>query len=141
MENLKKGFALIEWLVVVAIIVILTAVTQDYTRALKVTATKTIHKKTIDYILAETQKCGLGEATIFGAQSCPATPSKAVIGVISQLKDKNPFITDNSAIKRSINYVVGQISLSVSGLKVIVRTCSNIGCAKNDKVERGIKVN
>ena len=63
----QKGFTLIELLVVVAIIGILAAVGvvaySGYTSAAKKNAVKAQQKNIIQYIMAETKKCIIGETT------------------------------------------------------------------------------
>ena len=137
MKKIKnKGFALIELLVVVAIIEILAAVGvvayNGYTGAAKVASTKTIHAQTVKYMSAESQKCSLGETTYAGTQTCPVTAAKIVTGSIAVLTDKNPHDTTNESVKEGTNHALGYVHIKAVGKTVEVKTCIKDACNVDD---------
>ena len=104
MTTKSSGFTLIELLVVVAIIGILAAVGvvayNGYTASAKANASKTMHSQAVKYISAEIQKCKTGESKFMSnSQDCPATATKAVMGAVAKMTDKNPFDTSKNAVR------------------------------------------
>ena len=153
--KLKKGFTLIELLVVVAIIGILAAVGvvayNGYTASAKASATKTILSQTIKYINAELTKCDLGDSSVMqGYLSCnninSATGAFNTMQALTNvralrldgidygvLKDfKNPYDTSLPSHRSRTNYVPGQVSISVNGTNIQIRTCFKTGCGASD---------
>ena len=104
-----------------------------YTSAAKKNAIKTIHAQAVKYISAEIQKCKTGESKFMSnSQDCPATATKAVMGAVASMTDKNPFDTSKNAVREfndnKDDKDVGFISLSVSGSSVVIRSCISKPC-------------
>ena len=97
--------------------------------------TKSIHSQTLKYISVEILMCSLGESKFMGNQDCPPTAAKAITGAVATMTDKNPYYIKNNAVRISTSNTndkdVGYINLSVSGSKVIVKTCHKKPCSEN----------
>ena len=100
-------------------------------------ATKAIYSKTFKYISEEIQGCALGKTTIMdGNLTCSElNVANAVDAAAKTLTDKNPYSIKNNAVRISTSNTkdedVGYINLSVSGSKVIVKTCHKKPCSEN----------
>ena len=111
----KKGFSLIEILIVLAIIGVLAAIGipayNGYINTAKINATKANHKQIVNYVSAEIAKCNAGGVIIFNDKSgtnktwnCSATTPKAsnlqYMFVYTLKADKwmNPYISGKTAI-------------------------------------------
>ena len=108
-----------------------------YGKSARVMATKTMHAQTIKYIKSEHNKCKTGESKFMSnSQDCPATAAKAVTGAVAKITDKNPFDTSKNAVREFNNNIddkdVGFISLSASGSSVMIKTCINTPCEKDE---------
>ena len=154
----RNGFTLIEFLVVVALISIVTAVGvlayNGYTNTAKVSTTKQIKSQTINYAKAEMVKCKLGSETAMNVclpcnPTSSNTPYKSFRGPTSHLyalmvmmcltdekgvfKDvKNPYNKSLPAIRSTSHYEVGQVSISVIDSNLQIKTCYRRGCAPAD---------
>ena len=88
------------------------------------------------YIAAELHKCSLGETTaMYGEITCSGnTAAKTVTAAVSKMKDKNPYVAANNAVRSSTSNTndedVGYISLSASGSDIIIKSCSKTPCNK-----------
>ena len=141
----RNGFTLIELLVVLAIIGILAVVGvvayNGYTSAAKISATKKIHKQTVDYISSEILKCKLGASKFMENKSCPVNSVKVYQGTIANLKDKNPFNPSENALHNSNTYSLGKVGVSDStGKDVTVKTCFIKWCPPEGQLSDIIKV-
>ena len=104
-----------------------------YGNAAKKNAIKIMHAQAVKYISAEIQKCKTGESKFMSnSQDCPATATKAVMGAVAKMTDKNPFDTSKNAVREfndnKDDKDVGFISLSVSGSSVVIRSCISKPC-------------
>jgi len=141
----RNGFMLIELLIVVAIIGILAAVGvvayNGYTSSAKISATKQIHKQTVDYISSEILKCKLGAGKFMENKSCPVNSVKVYQGTIANLKDKNPFNPSENALHNSNTYSLGKVGVSDStGKDVTVKTCFIKWCPPDGQLIEVIRV-
>ena len=139
-KNNQKGFTLIELLVVVAIIGILAAVGvvaySGYTAGAKKQAAKSNHAAVSKYIMAELQKCNIGETKVMaGNLTCKSNnASKTATAAITALADfKNPYSTSEKAVRASSSNSndadVGFTSVAASGSLLMVRTCWETACS------------
>ena len=117
-----------------------------YTSAAKKNAIKTIHAQAVKYISAEIQKCKTGESKFMSnSQDCPATATKAVMGAVATMTDKNPFDTSKNAVREFNNNKddkdVGFISLGYSGSIIFIKTCFDTPCKKEkNRLQDSIKI-
>ena len=101
----------------------------------RINDTKTIYSQTIKYILRELEECKFGGATVVmdGNITCSGnTAAKTVTAAVSKMKDKNPYVAANNAVRSSTSNTndedVGFINLSASGSNVIVKSCYKTPC-------------
>ena len=105
--------------------------------ASKTAATKTIYHQTIKYISNELEECKFGGTTVImdGNITCSGnTAAKTVTAAVSKMKDKNPYVAANNAVRSSTSNTndedVGYISLSSSGSDIIIKSCNKTPCNK-----------
>ena len=100
--------------------------------------TKTNHLNTVLYISDELQKCSSGETTAMdGGITCSGnTAAKTVTAAVSKMKDKNPYVAANNAVRSSTSNTndedVGFINLSASGSIIIIKSCIKTSCSKEE---------
>jgi hypothetical protein len=106
---------------------------ESFTKSAKKNATQVLHAQAVKYISAEIQQCKTGKSRFMNkSQDCPATATKAVMGAVATMTDRNPFDTSKNAVREFNNNKddkdVGFISLSVSGTTVVIRSCISKPC-------------
>ena len=153
----RRGFSLIELLVVVAIIGILAAVGivaySGYTASAKVNAVKSNLTSAIKYIENEKVKCDLGDTTVFGTLACSSlTGSSSGIALGRHLFNNiqtllpnhvNPHDTDEHffPIGGGVSWEEGQAFMSGSGNQVQINTCLEDPCTGNNRIQTFIQAN
>ena len=92
---------------------------------------------TIEYISAELQICIWERETtaMDGGITCSGnTAAKTVTAAVSKMKDKNPYVAANNAVRSSTSNTndedVGYVSLSASGSDIIIKSCHKTPCNK-----------
>jgi len=95
------------------------------------------HSQTIEYISAELQICIWERETtaMDGGITCSGnTAAKTVTAAVSKMKDKNPYVAANNAVRSSTSNTndedVGYVSLSASGSDIIIKSCHKTPCNK-----------
>ena len=103
--------------------------------ASKIHDTKRNYSQAVKYISAELAICSGGWETtaMDGEITCSGnTAAKTVTAAVSKMKDKNPYVAANNAIRSSTSNTsdedVGFINLSASGSNVIVKSCYKTPC-------------
>ena len=154
----RKGFSLIELLVVVAIIGILAAVGivaySGYTASARINAVKQNLSTAIRYIENEKVKCDLGETVIFGTLSCASlqNPSTAGIALARHLfnniqtlapKLRNPYDSTEHLFPNGggIKWEKGRAYMSGGGTQVQINTCLEDPCTGNNRIQTFIQAN
>ena len=127
----KKGFSLIELLVVIAIIGVLSAVGitayTGYTATAKEQASRSQFAQVVSLLNAESAKCGLGSGTYAWGDACTVatvTASSVVDHLHDDLGMKNPY--NNTQAKGEFMAITGlpdadgEMSIVVSGTSITV---------------------
>ena len=153
----KKGFSLIELLVVVAIIGILAAVGivaySGYTASAKVNAVKSNLTSAIKYIENEKVKCDLGDTVVLGTLPCTSLQGgSAGIAFAQHLfnniqtllpKHTNPYDTTQPFFPNGggVQWVKGRAYMSGSGNQIQINTCLADPCTGDNKIQTFIQAN
>ena len=111
----------------------------------KLTETKSIHKKTITYITVEMMICSMGETTVMdGNLTCSGRTADSVIAAAVIAKDDvmNAYETDKQAVTsggtNTSDSDAGYIRLSVSGENIIIKTCHTKPCLTKNQSSKTI---
>ena len=153
----RKGFSLIELLVVVAIIGILAAVGivaySGYTASAKINAVKSNLTSAIKYIESEKVKCALGDTTVFGTLECTSlqgsssglTLARHLFNNLQTLLPKhvNPYDSTKHFFPRGggVKWEEGFAYMSGSGTQVQINTCLAKPCTGDNKIQTFIQGN
>ena len=130
--NTKKGFSLIELLVVIAIIGVLSAVCitayTGYTASAKEQAARTQFAQIVSLVNAENAKCGVGSGTWAWGGNCNTTYTASTVAthLYDSLGMKNPY--DNTQAQSGFITTTGsdpdadgEIDISVNGTEITIK--------------------
>jgi len=153
----RKGFSLIELLVVVAIIGILAAVGivaySGYTASARVNAVKQNLSTAIRYIENEKMKCDLGETVILGTLPCANLQGGSAGIVFAQHlfnniqtllpEHVNPYIRTQHFFPNGggVQWVEGLAYMSGSGNQIQINTCLVDPCTGDNRIQTFIQAN
>ena len=107
-----------------------------YTASAKKNVVKQMHAQTLKYAAAEAQKCNLEGSTgkAFGSATANCGTIKGSTGgvtaaaaLIANATDKNPYDSDEKALKDSTAFVEGQVSVKGAGKVITIKSCMVAG--------------